>query len=104
MKHVIEHFDAPNGSFFTSPMCSTCQVEQLYEEMSFAPRNANQAYMDAWTLKRLFGFSIRRQKDAAKRGQQPRATSQHMLVHSPRHGNDSRCMPAFSQSASMLTS
>ena len=53
MKHVIEHFDAPNGSLFTAPMCSTGQVEQLYEEMSFAPRNANQACMDAWTLKPL---------------------------------------------------
>ena len=60
MKHVIEHFDAPNGLIFTAPMCSTGQLEQLYGEMSFAPRNTNQAYMDAWTLKRLFGFSIRR--------------------------------------------
>ncbi|CAE7858911.1 unnamed protein product, partial [Symbiodinium sp. KB8] len=50
------------------------QVKQLYEHVGIEPKIGNrQYYLDAWDLRRLYSFSLRRQKDAKKRGQRPRA-------------------------------
>lgn len=48
------------------------QVEALYDEVDTNPDKANQFYMDAWDLRRLFTFAWGRQRDAEKRQQVPR--------------------------------
>lgn len=47
-------------------------MEKLYDLLEFVPKNSRQPYIDAWNIKRLYGFAHRRQKDAAKRNQRPR--------------------------------
>ncbi|CAK9110084.1 unnamed protein product [Durusdinium trenchii] len=47
------------------------EVEVFYGYVGLSPTK-NQSYRDAWTLKRLWGYACRREKDACKRRQTPR--------------------------------
>ena len=49
------------------------QVKFLYQKLDFTPDDPSQAYKDAWSVKRLYGYARRREKDAARRKQTPRA-------------------------------
>ena len=45
----------------------------MYEKSKCEPNlGEKQFYMDAWDLRRLYSFGLRRQQDAKKRGQTPR--------------------------------
>ena len=62
------------GPGYRSPLfnwlCSG-QVNALFEISEYRP-HPKQAYKDAWTLKRLWGYAQRRQRAAEKRNQTPR--------------------------------
>lgn len=48
------------------------EVNKLFDLLEFLPQNPKQPYLDAWNIKRLYGFAQRRQKDSERRGQTPR--------------------------------
>ena len=48
------------------------EVLQLFKAMHFQPARPNQAYLDAWDLRRLWTYTWRRQRDAQLRDQTPR--------------------------------
>jgi len=49
------------------------EVKELYRLVGFDSKNpANDCYVDAWDIRRLYTFAWRRQNDAAKRKQVPR--------------------------------
>ena len=49
------------------------KVTKMYKDLQVETKD-NKCYSDAWDLRRLYSFSLRRQKDSEKRGQVPRAS------------------------------
>ena len=62
-------------------MGSKTKVKKLYEGRGCEPNpklGEKQYYLDAWDLRRLYSFALRRQRDAEKRDQTPRDSLQRM--------------------------
>lgn len=69
-----------NVSESTAPAVLQSKVKKLYEQVGIEPKiGSRQFYLDAWDLRRLYSFSLRRQKDAKKRGQRPRVSSDQFI-------------------------
>ena len=47
-------------------------MKKLYEKVGHSIENPKQPYLDAWDLRTLVSFTLKRQKDAARRGQTPK--------------------------------
>ena len=50
------------------------EVKSLYYLLTIEPDDKQQAYKDAWTLRRMLRFACRRQAECKRRGQTPRDT------------------------------
>lgn len=73
------------GSYFLSccnyhyaklffPIANPWKVKTLFEYLQYVPDNHRQAYLDSWNVRLMMTFSLRREKECARRGQTPRDT------------------------------
>ena len=53
------------------PTSADSQVKNFYQKME-VECSSNDLYLDAWGLRKLYGYAHRRQADSAKRGQVPK--------------------------------
>ena len=50
------------------------QVKALFRKMSHVPDDRKQAWIDAWSIRNLVSFSLKRARDAERREQKPRVS------------------------------
>ena len=65
----------------TFKMGFPCQVQHLFGLSKHVPEEDKQAYVDGWNVRRMLKFAVRRQADAARRGQKARESC--LLVQYP---------------------
>ena len=55
------------------PIAFSVQVKGLFKKMNFVPEDRRQAWVDAWSIRTMVSYALKRQRDSLRRGQIPRA-------------------------------